>query len=157
MWRGGYQQCYLPRNRLSDAWKDETRVCRWCGRRFKPEEKNQECAIPRARKHITTNKRKEKQYGEKVIVDGTEYLTRPRCIPSSSSRWWWVSYRNWLTPTWRRRNRVRIPSTASKSASGQGLGHDRDRGGKRNSVKPFGHYRIPIVKQLRQIYLCIWP
>ena len=28
-----------------DAWKDETRECKWCGCRFKPEEKNQEfCA-----------------------------------------------------------------------------------------------------------------
>ena len=25
-----------------DAWKDETRECRWCGRRFRPEERNQE-------------------------------------------------------------------------------------------------------------------
>jgi hypothetical protein len=25
-----------------DAWKDETRRCKWCGRRFKPVEKNQE-------------------------------------------------------------------------------------------------------------------
>ena len=25
-----------------DAWKDETRACKWCGRRFKPAEKNQE-------------------------------------------------------------------------------------------------------------------
>jgi hypothetical protein len=25
-----------------DAWKDESRVCKWCGRRFKPAEKNQE-------------------------------------------------------------------------------------------------------------------
>ena len=26
-----------------NAWKDETRGCKWCGCRFKPEEKNQEC------------------------------------------------------------------------------------------------------------------
>jgi len=25
-----------------DAWKDETRECKWCGRRFQPAEKNQE-------------------------------------------------------------------------------------------------------------------
>ena len=25
-----------------DAWKDETRECKWCGRRFRPEERNQE-------------------------------------------------------------------------------------------------------------------
>ena len=25
-----------------DAWKDATRVCKWCGRGFKPAEKNQE-------------------------------------------------------------------------------------------------------------------
>ena len=25
-----------------DAWKDETRECKWCGRSFKPAEKNQE-------------------------------------------------------------------------------------------------------------------
>jgi hypothetical protein len=24
-----------------DAWKDEERECRWCGGKFKPEEKNQ--------------------------------------------------------------------------------------------------------------------
>jgi hypothetical protein len=25
-----------------DAWKDETRICTWCGRHFKPEDRNQE-------------------------------------------------------------------------------------------------------------------
>ena len=25
-----------------DAWKDETRECKWCERRFRPEERNQE-------------------------------------------------------------------------------------------------------------------
>ena len=25
-----------------DAWKDETRKCKWCGRSFKPEERSQE-------------------------------------------------------------------------------------------------------------------
>jgi hypothetical protein len=25
-----------------NAWKDETRECKWCGRSFKPAEKNQE-------------------------------------------------------------------------------------------------------------------
>ena len=25
-----------------DAWKDETRECKWCGCSFKPEERNQE-------------------------------------------------------------------------------------------------------------------
>ena len=25
-----------------NAWQDETRVCRWCGRRFKPAKQNQE-------------------------------------------------------------------------------------------------------------------
>ena len=29
-----------------DAWKDETRECKWCGRRFKPKEKNQELCDP---------------------------------------------------------------------------------------------------------------
>jgi hypothetical protein len=26
-----------------NAWKDETRECKWCGRRFKPENSNQQC------------------------------------------------------------------------------------------------------------------
>lgn len=26
-----------------DAWKDYTRECKWCGTKFKPEERHQEC------------------------------------------------------------------------------------------------------------------
>jgi len=26
-----------------DAWKDETRECEWCGKKFKPERRRQDC------------------------------------------------------------------------------------------------------------------
>jgi len=26
-----------------NAWKDETRVCKWCGRSFKPKNRHQQC------------------------------------------------------------------------------------------------------------------
>jgi len=35
-----------------DAWKDETRECKWCGYEFKPEEKNQDfCEVSCAKSY----------------------------------------------------------------------------------------------------------
>jgi len=39
--------------------EDETKKCKWCGRRFKPKEKNQGVVIPLGEAHHSLIKRKE--------------------------------------------------------------------------------------------------